>query len=422
MSERTQMETGTASSRLPQVKRHEIVDPELLAVLDRAEHLSTPKPAWYLTLAHDPEMAVAYARFWDLAHRGGRVEHTTKELMRIAISQLLGCDFCAEQRSVRALEDGLQEEDAQACAMPDFNHPDPRVRAALGYARAIVPRTTVRRLTRPTRRCGRSSQMPKWWSSVASPRSRSAASSCRAACVSSRDPTSPRSRKGAMTNFEYANASVVLDPAPMALEMGVQRLDSEVQLVAARTDMARCSGRMFEWWFRFAPDTEQYAWWHPLDHVSSEWRETNPHTHVGSTHVVRERLNGSEVHDLLIHFVDESEFFAAETAAEARRRGDVSALVCAHIGLGHDAPRDEKGRPVGGKMCHVARDTADGMVLRSRFWIGEGTPAEVAAAIPQELGINLMQHAHTEFKYLARFLPSLYIAENREHERAPTPW
>lgn len=132
------MATSTDTSRLPQVPRTAIADPDLLEVLDRAERLSTPKPAWYQTLAHDPEIAVAYARFWDLTHRGGRVEHTTKELMRIAIAQLLGCDFCADQRSVKALQEGLQENDAIACAMPDFNHPDRRVRAALRYARALV--------------------------------------------------------------------------------------------------------------------------------------------------------------------------------------------------------------------------------------------------------------------------------------------
>lgn len=115
-----------------------VTDPELRGVLERAERLSTPKPAWYLTLGHDPEMAVGYARFWDLTHRGGRVEHTVKELMRIAISTLLGCEFCADQRSVRALEEGLDEEAARACAMPDFDHPDPRTRAALRYARALT--------------------------------------------------------------------------------------------------------------------------------------------------------------------------------------------------------------------------------------------------------------------------------------------
>lgn len=129
---------STVTSRLPQVPRGDVRDPELIGVIERAERLSTPKPAWYLTLAHAPEMATGYAAFWDLTHRGGEVEHTTKELMRIAISQLLDCDFCAAQRSVVALDEGLDEAEAVACARTDYDHPDPRTRAALRYARVLA--------------------------------------------------------------------------------------------------------------------------------------------------------------------------------------------------------------------------------------------------------------------------------------------
>lgn len=134
------MATGNEkrSARLPRLAREEVEDAELRAVLERAERLSTPKPEWYLTLASNPEMAVGYARYWDLTHRGGGVEHEIKELMRIAISTLLGCEFCAEQRSVLALEGDFDEEAAGACALPDFDHPDPRTRAALRFARALV--------------------------------------------------------------------------------------------------------------------------------------------------------------------------------------------------------------------------------------------------------------------------------------------
>jgi len=38
------------------------------------------------------------------------------------------------------------------------------------------------------------------------------------------------------------------------------------------------------------------------------------------------------------------------------------------------------------------------------------------------LGIDLMQHAHTEFKYLAAFLPSLYIADPQERAAAVSVW
>jgi AhpD family alkylhydroperoxidase len=83
-------------------------------------------------------MAVAYAMYWDETHRGGSVEHAIKELMRIAIAGLLVCGFCADQRSVMAVDAGLDEEDTLACALPEFEHRDPRTRAALRYARALV--------------------------------------------------------------------------------------------------------------------------------------------------------------------------------------------------------------------------------------------------------------------------------------------
>src|SRR4051812_40325060 len=142
--------------------------------------------------------------------------------------------------------------------------------------------------------------------------------------------------------------------------------------VAARTDMPHCKGRMFEWfvewWFRFAPDSYQYAWWHPIDHVSSEWVETSAMTHVGSTHLVSERLGGEEVYPLQIHFIDPAELFGDAYAA-ARDRGDISAIVAAQIGIGSDPLRDDRGRPNNGRMAHICRDTPDGMVLRSRFWL-----------------------------------------------------
>jgi hypothetical protein len=224
---------------------------------------------------------------------------------------------------------------------------------------------------------------------------------------------------------EFSRAVELLDPAPHAIEMGVIRCPSGPLHVAARTDMPSCAGRMFEWWFRFAPNTQQYLWWHPLDHVSSNWMETSATTHVGSTHLVQERLGSdTTVYDLQIHFIDPREIFG-EFYDDALERGDISACVAAQLGLGGEPLRDDRGRPNMGRMTHICRDTDTGMVLRSRFWLGEGpnlSAAEVSSMIPDTAGLGLMQHAHTEFKYLARFLPALYAAENREHEAVALPW
>jgi hypothetical protein len=222
----------------------------------------------------------------------------------------------------------------------------------------------------------------------------------------------------------FDRAIELLDPAPHPLETGVARGTSGVLCVAARTDMPGCSGDAFEWWFRFACDTDQYKWWHPLDHVSSRWVETSPTTHVGSTHLVEERLGDRNptVHTLQIHFVDPVELFG-EAYTDAVEAGHVSACVAAMIGIGDDPLRDDRGRPNMGRMAHICRDTPSGMVLRSRFWLGEGTglPAEaLREAIPDTMGLDLMQHAHTEFKFLARVLPPLY--DGAHPERVALPW
>lgn len=226
-------------------------------------------------------------------------------------------------------------------------------------------------------------------------------------------------------SYEFpADAPRLLDPAPLDLEMGVQRQASGQLHVAARTDMPGCTGAMFEWWFRFAPDTRQYAWWHPLDHVSSRWVETSPRTHWGSTHLVEERLGtaSDEIHALQIHFVDPRELFGVEAIDEALERGDISAVVAAQIGQGAEPLRDDRGRPNNGRMVHITRDTPDGMVLRSRFWLGAGAgapPELLREVIPDAMGLGLMQHAHTEFKYLARILPPLHAAETGQ---TVLPW
>src|SRR3954454_5399525 len=120
---------------------------------------------------------------------------------------------------------------------------------------------------------------------------------------------------------ELDQAAVLLDPGPLPLEMGIQRLPSGQLHVAARTDMPGCKGKMFEWWFRFAPDTQQYSWWHPIDHVSPAWPEHNPRTHNGATHVADEKLGPGVVLSLQITFQDPALTFEEDAVRDARESG-----------------------------------------------------------------------------------------------------
>jgi alkylhydroperoxidase family enzyme len=124
--------------RMPLVDISQLNDPELDGIIEKARRLSTPKPAWYQTLASNPGVAKAFAQYWDTVFRNGRVEHEIKELMRNCVAQLLGCSFCSTQRSTQAIEGGISEQAIENCALPDFHHPNPRTRAALRLARELA--------------------------------------------------------------------------------------------------------------------------------------------------------------------------------------------------------------------------------------------------------------------------------------------
>jgi alkylhydroperoxidase family enzyme len=87
-------------------------------------------------MGNNPEVAVGFARYWEMLHRGGSVRHEIKELCRIQIAQMIGCEFCARQ--VSPLADSITDEEKESCALPDWEHPDPPTRAALHYARTLT--------------------------------------------------------------------------------------------------------------------------------------------------------------------------------------------------------------------------------------------------------------------------------------------
>lgn len=126
----------TEVTHLQPLDRNQVDDPNLEQVLEHAEKTKSPPVSWYLTMGHSPDVAAAFASYWEVTHRGGQVEHEIKELCRIQIAQMIGCDFCARQRS--SLADEITDEEIQSCALPNWEHADPRTRAALHYARTLT--------------------------------------------------------------------------------------------------------------------------------------------------------------------------------------------------------------------------------------------------------------------------------------------
>jgi hypothetical protein len=228
---------------------------------------------------------------------------------------------------------------------------------------------------------------------------------------------------------ELTEIAALLDPTPMPLETGYERLPDGTLHVACRTDMHGCAGEMFEWWFRFRPDTQQYIWWHPVDHRSSVWAGAlAPDSHVGSEHVVVEELTGIPAKDLTIQFRDPAEFFDPGAYAAARSSGAVSAAVLARIAMSHRPERRPDGAVLGGRLLHIGRDTPWGLALRSHFYLGTDlpgaglAPAQVEAEVPIELAMALLQHCYNEFTFLSKFMPSLFLGEHPDRTATPLPW
>ena len=219
--------------------------------------------------------------------------------------------------------------------------------------------------------------------------------------------------------MEFSEIGGLLSRRPLALEMGIARLPSGMLHVASRSHMRACKGQMLDWWFQFLETAEHYRWWHPRDHKGMRWDGKRvPGTYIGETCVVDESLSaGGEVHRLHIKFQDPADLFPAASLKEAYRADQVSALICATIGFGDNPARDAAGNMIGGRLIHAAYDTPSGCLLRSRFWLGWGVeaPSEVVKqATPDQLGLDLMQHANAEYTNLSYFLPSLYYGDHEE--------
>ena len=129
------MSTLTHVPNVPQIT-DDAADPGLHDVIERAKVTKSPPPQWYRTMGQNPEVAMEFARYWDMLHRGGTVPHEIKELARIQIAQIVGCEFCARQ--ISPLAPSITEEEKRSCALPNWEHPDPKTRAALHYARTLT--------------------------------------------------------------------------------------------------------------------------------------------------------------------------------------------------------------------------------------------------------------------------------------------
>jgi alkylhydroperoxidase family enzyme len=125
--------------RISYVDPATIKDPDMLAELERCRREGTPRPESQAVRAHVPAVFWSFANSWrDVFHRGV-ADHAIKELCRIYVSRSVKCEYCGNQRSIKAANQGIVEGDyADLINFETSSRYDERQKAALSYAEAIT--------------------------------------------------------------------------------------------------------------------------------------------------------------------------------------------------------------------------------------------------------------------------------------------
>jgi alkylhydroperoxidase family enzyme len=125
--------------RISYVDPASVTDPDMLAEFDRCRREGTPRPESQAVRAHVPAVFWSFANSWRDVFKNGVADHSIKELCRVYVSRSVKCEFCGNQRSMKAARSGLQEDDyGDLINFESSSRYDERQKAALSYAEAIT--------------------------------------------------------------------------------------------------------------------------------------------------------------------------------------------------------------------------------------------------------------------------------------------
>lgn len=113
-----------------------IDDPEILAILERARTVGTPRPESQAIRSWVPAVVKTFSAVWMDTFVNGVLDHEIKELCRVYVTKTVQCGYCSAQRSADAkAQESFYDE------LLDFEKSDKyseREKAALAYTDAVV--------------------------------------------------------------------------------------------------------------------------------------------------------------------------------------------------------------------------------------------------------------------------------------------
>jgi alkylhydroperoxidase family enzyme len=133
------MDKTKSAPRISYVDPANVKDAAMVAEFDRCRREGTPRPESQAIRAHVPAVFWSFANSWRDVFHTGVADHGIKELCRIYVSRSVLCEFCGNQRSMRAAKAGIVEDDyADLINFESSQRYDDRQKAALSYAEAIT--------------------------------------------------------------------------------------------------------------------------------------------------------------------------------------------------------------------------------------------------------------------------------------------
>ena len=211
----------------------------------------------------------------------------------------------------------------------------------------------------------------------------------------------------------------LLDPEPLPVETGWCTQPDGVAYVAVRTAMPGVTADMVDWWFDWHPRASlRYRVWHPQAHRSNRVERVGPpgaKAHWGTVHHPVEDVGTGLVHARISFCAPSALGFSTDALDDPA----VATIACGLVG-------DDRLHVRHSVMAHVWLSEGDGLVLRSRFWLGAvlrpdlpgvlgnagarlmGRPSVRRRALPAGLPQALARHCAEEYANLAALLPELH--------------
>ena len=111
----------------------------MLAELERCRTEGTPRPESQAIRAHVPATFWSMANTWRDVFHTGVADHNIKELCRLYVSRSVLCEFCGNQRSIKAGKAGAVEADyLDLINFESSTRYNDKQKAALAYAECIT--------------------------------------------------------------------------------------------------------------------------------------------------------------------------------------------------------------------------------------------------------------------------------------------